>query len=531
MIQSHHWARNLTIDDQDIEYLTGLLLEKEKPLSSKTLARALVEHRLENEAANLRERYQNARLYNPSLQYAVGDRLIFSEFDYETGIVMGLREGNNPDYSNFSVIQVKFDNPIENTRGKKLREFAAGLTVPLDMIEALEDEPGLPFDSSQLNVESILESSGDHIVALLEERLRKNKDLIYMAHTWFPRDLMMEINVGHLNLAEAVLDMSEGGPLHTNEIIEQIGGVGKAPIELQVFSLNYGLRQDSRFDEVGPTGEVLWFLSRLEPTEVLNTPPQLRYSPIDYNRDLITPDLLALEAEIDDELTEADQLDEVPEEVKITLIFPHRRLGTLPLSLKTETIFPTARQSPRVWFTMVDGQDGEEFPAWVVRKERYVYGLAPFYRKHKLPIGAFLTLKQGAPGKVIINFDSYKARTEWIRLMVPKQDGLTFENQKRGIGAAYDEQMIIGADDLAGVEALALEIQKQKRPLISTLKLLIGPLGSLTPQGTVHAKTLYSALNALRRCPPGPIFAALAASPDFQNVGGHYWKLSNEQER
>lgn len=119
MIQSHHWARNLTIDDQDIEYLTGLLLEKEKPLSSKTLARALVEHRLENEAANLRERYQNARLYNPSLPYAVGDRLIFSEFDYETGIVMGLREGNNPDYSNFSVIQVKFDNPIENTRGKK----------------------------------------------------------------------------------------------------------------------------------------------------------------------------------------------------------------------------------------------------------------------------------------------------------------------------------------------------------------------------------------------------------------------------
>jgi len=112
MIQSHHWARNLTIDDQDIEYLTGLLLEKEKPLSSKTLARALVEHRLENEAANLRERYQNARLYNPSLSYAVGDRLIFSEFDYETGIVMGLREGNNPDYSNFSVIQVKFDNPI-----------------------------------------------------------------------------------------------------------------------------------------------------------------------------------------------------------------------------------------------------------------------------------------------------------------------------------------------------------------------------------------------------------------------------------
>jgi hypothetical protein len=115
--------------------------------------------------------------------------------------------------------------------------------------------------------------------------------------------------------------------------------------------------------------------------------------------------------------------------------------------------------------------------------------------------------------------------------MVPKADGLSFENHKRGIGAAYDELMIIGADDLAGVENMAQDIQKQKRPLVSVLKMLIGPLGALTPQGTVHAKTLYSAVNALRRCPPGPIFAALAASPDFQNVGGHYWKLSTEQER
>lgn len=531
MIQSHHWARNLIIDDQDIEYLTGLLLEKEKPLSSKTLARALVEYRLEKEASSLRERYQNARLYNPSLAYTVGDRLIFSEFDYETGVVMGLREGNNPDYSTFSVIQVKFDNPAENIRGKKLREFAAALTVPLDMIEALADEPGLPFDSSALNVENILESAGDQIIAMLDERLRKNKDLIYMAHTWFPRDLMMEINIGHLNLAEAVLDMSEGGPLHTEEIIDQIGGIGKAPMELQVFSLNHGLRQDSRFDEVGPTGEVLWFLSRLEPNDVLTTPPLLRYTPIDYNDDLLTPDLAALEADIDDELSQTEAPDSDIDEVKITLIYPHRRLGTLPLSLKTESIFPTARQSPRVWFTLVDGQDGEEFPAWVVRKERYVYGLAPFYRKHKLPIGAYLTLKQGEPGKVVINYDSYKARTEWIRLMVPKADGLTFENQKRGIGAAYDELMIIGADDLGGVDALSQEIQKQKRPLVSLLKLLIAPLGSLTPQGTVHAKTLYSAVNALRRCPPGPIFAALAANPDFQNVGGHYWKLSSDQER
>ena len=41
---------------------------------------------------------------------------------------------------------------------------------------------------------------------------------------------------------------------------------------LQIFSLNYALFNDERFDEVGPAGEVLWFLNRLEPAEVISTP-------------------------------------------------------------------------------------------------------------------------------------------------------------------------------------------------------------------------------------------------------------------
>jgi hypothetical protein len=165
----------------------------------------------------------------------------------------------------------------------------------------------------------------------------------------------------------------------------------------------------------------------------------------------------------------------------------------------------------------------------VVRKERYVFGLAQFYRKHKLPIGAYIRVRKGEDGsKVIINFNGYKPRTEWIRLIVPKNDQIGFENQKRGIGAEYDELMILGADDLAAVDALSQTVQQQKKSLASILKTIIPALAALTPQGTVHAKTLYSALNALRRCPPGPIFATLVANPDFQNVGGQYWKLSGD---
>ena len=44
---------------------------------------------------------------------------------------------------------------------------------------------------------------------------------------------------------------------------------------LQAFSLNYALQEDTRFDEVGPAGQLLWYLRRLEPPEVLYPPRRL----------------------------------------------------------------------------------------------------------------------------------------------------------------------------------------------------------------------------------------------------------------
>jgi hypothetical protein len=527
MIPSHHWARNFVIEQRDIEHLTGLLLEKETPLNSEDLARALIQERLNQEAATLRDRYKDARFYNPAQQYEVNQRLVFPEFDYETGVVKAIRLGNNPDYGAFNVIAIEFDDDELNSPGKD-REFAAELTVPHELSEEDTDSDSV-MGMADLTVEDVLSAAGDDIINELEVSLRESDELIYMAKKWFPRDLMLDVNVGHLNLAEAVLDIAGGGPLSTPEILEQIGGLESAPPELQEFSMNHALNQDSRFDEVGPTGEVLWFLSRLEPQEVQQTPQMLRYTAIEYDRNLLTREMLAIETEIGDELSPTKPNPTLIDETILTLVYPHRRLGTLPLNDRVASILPTARQTPHVWFTLVDGQDGEEYPAWVVRKEKYVFGLAKFYRKHKLPIGAYVTIRRSEEaGKVVVNFGAYKPRTEWIRLIVPKNDQITFENQKRAIGAEYDDLMILGADDLTAVDALFQNAQQQKKSLTSILKMVIPPLGGLTPQGTVHTKTIYSAVNVLRRCPPGPIFATLIANPDFQNVGGDYWKLSED---
>jgi hypothetical protein len=520
---SHPWARSFSVEKSDIDDLTNLLLEKETPLSTEALARELIEKRLNHEASILKERFKDTQLYNPAHGYSVGQKLLFQAFDYASGTVVSIRAGNNTEYGQFSVIGVKFDNH------DKIREFACELTTPHKLTAEHTNGDNPMTAGADITPDEVLSTSRSEILPVLEKALAASNELASVGGKWFPRDLMLDVNVGHLNLAEAVLDIAEGGPLTTDDILEQMGGLGKAPHELQKFTLNYTLREDPRFDEVGPTGQVLWYLARLEPQEVTQVPANLRYTPVDYDPNLLSSDMLALEAEIDDELSPSIGIPEVGESAAITLTYPHRRVGTLPLTPRIRQIVPTALKTQRVWITLVDGQDGEETTGWVVRNEGYVFGLAVFYRKHRLPVGAYVTIRRSDdPSKIVVDFNAHRPRTEYVRLIVPKGDQLQFENHKRSIGAEYDDLMVLGIDDLQSVDTLFQSTQQQRKSISAILKSIMPGLSRLTPQGTTHAKTLYSVFNVLRRCPPGPIFATLVANPDFQNVGGHYWKLVEE---
>jgi hypothetical protein len=351
----------------------------------------------------------------------------------------------------------------------------------------------------------------NHILRLLHEALRANASLKRVAGYWFPEELTMTVDIGILHLAEAVLDMAGGGPLLTIDIINQIGGIGNAPMQLQIFSLNLALNDDARFDEVGPAGEVLWCLNRMEPDAVRDVPMMLKYKAIEYDDDLLSDEMFDLETELDDEHTEIDFEGSLPR-ATTRLIYPHRRAGTLPLSAKN--------------VELIDKTDGEKYNGWVVHENKYVFGLFEYYKKHHLPVGCSVTVEPGEkPEQILLSYEGYKPRTEWIRILVPQNNRITFENRKRQIGAEYDDLIIIGVDDLAAVDELAKTYQH--KPLATILRDMITALGALTPQGHVHAVTLYSAVNILRRCAPGPIFATLSANPDFEYVGDHYWKLSN----
>ncbi len=515
-----YWTTSFHVTHADIEYLFSQFLEDETPLPIRELAIRLIRHRIAQEEDRLRKQIVRGELFQPRASYRVGQELIFPAIDFSVGKIVGTRTGQNPDYGDFTVIEVEFE-------GQKRREFASELQKPhaLNVDEAggqrLQNLP-------TLDPQTIFDEYGEGIIEELEARLVDEKDAIYFAGKWFLRSLLVDVNVGHLHLAEAILDINGGGPLPASELLKDIDLGKEVSQQLREFSLDVAMSNDDRFDDVGPSGLVQWYLRRLEPPEVLKAPPRLFYQPLDYDHSALSEELLALEREIDDELSALEPPATRSSEAVLTLIYPHRRVGTLPLTSRVEALFPTAIESPRIRVTLIDGQTGAEFAGWVVRENRYVYGLDEFYRRHKLPIGAYVTVRATEdPSRLVIDFQAHRPRTEYIRLAIPTEGRLTFANFKRSIGAGYDELLILGAEDLEGVDAVWAATRDRRRGLMEIMRDLIPELARLNPQNAVHAKTLYSAVNVVRRCPPGPIFAALVTRPEFGHVGGPYWRLSS----
>jgi hypothetical protein len=520
---ANQWVRNFIITGADIEDITNYLLEKETPMTTRELALYVIDKRLKSEKSVIEARYKNAKVYTPSQQYGLGERLMFAMMDFATGKVVAVREGENTQYNTFEVIRVEFDD-AKNNLANGYREFASALTTQHALSDSPTDNPANANDN--LTAQEIVDSSSIEVTSRMLEALRAQKELKQVAGFWFPKDLVLDIDIGSLHLAEAVLDMASGGPLVTESIIEQIGGVGAAPMTLQVFSLNLAMSQDKRFDEVGPAGKILWYLKRMEPDAVQRIPELLNYRPIEYDEDLLTDDMEDLETELDDELTPIDFVGKLTR-ATTTIIYPHRRVGTLPLNAKIRQIFPTAR-TPRIHVSLIDEIDGQRYVGWVVHEHRFVYGVLDYYTKYRLPVGAYVTVKKGEKdGEFILSHQSHKARTEYIPLFTPNPDQIGFENKKRSIGADYDPLLILGVDDLAAIDQLAKSFTHKS--LVTILRSLIHELSKLSPQGAVHFTTLYSAVNVLRRCPPGPIFAILQANPDFQDVGDYYWRIASAE--
>ncbi|MCB8982849.1 MAG: hypothetical protein H6659_03415 [Ardenticatenaceae bacterium] len=512
-----YWGSAFTLTESDVEQIYNHFLEVEKPQTVEQIARVIIAHRVAEEKTRIERLMTDRLVYQPKAGFAVGDELVFPVLKFAHGKVTGIRPGYNPSYGKFNVIAVEIKG--------KTREFASELPIDHDLNL---DNGSITDAFDQVDVNELQTQYGETVADRVTAVLNERAEFVRLGIEWFVKALMVDVNVGHLHLSEAILEVNEGGPLRTDEILPHLDMDPAVDPATQAFSLNYALLNDKRFDEVAPKGQVLWFLKRLEPDGVKNVPERLINTAPSYDRAMLSPQLMLLERELDDEWSNIPA-PPTAQPVVFTLMYPHRHAGTLPLSSRIRPLFPPS-SSPHQRVVLIDDETDEEIVGWVVQEHRYVYGLGDWYEKNEIPIGGFVHLSPGPkPGVLLIGFDRRRAQREWVRLATAVDNRIKFELMRRAVGCGYDDLLIVGTDVVAAIDALWRRAEANDRSVASLLGEIFPELANLNPQNTVHAKTLYSAINMLRRLPPGPVFAELVRHPAFQPVGDHYWRFDSSR--
>lgn len=245
-----YWRDKFRLTDEDYDNVLEHFIAKAAPLSTDALARFLMNERYKDEEAALAARVPT-NAYHPAGRYRVGDLLIFPALGGVRGEVVGQRDGYNPRYDHFKVIQVRFEGRAAP------REFVAEFKHP----HALNIEIGAPVEE-QLSPEQLYERYGFYVRQKLEQALASSGDFVRFGDRWLPAALLVGYNEGHLNIADAMIDIT-GDAMPPGELLKELSDGADVAPPIREFSLNYALSHDSRFVNVGTDERPLWYLRRL----------------------------------------------------------------------------------------------------------------------------------------------------------------------------------------------------------------------------------------------------------------------------
>jgi hypothetical protein len=118
-------------------------------------------------------------------------------------------------------------------------------------------------------------------------------------------------------------------------------------------------------------------------------------------------------------------------------------------------------------------------------------------------------------------------RREWLRTVTVEGNNLVFEVTRVPAACEFDELAAVAVANPAAVDAL--RDQFNRASMESLLERAFSGLAGLSLQRAVHAMTLYSVLNLMRRVPPAPMLATLATSPRYTSLGDNYWAHRGEE--
>ncbi|MBI3912731.1 MAG: hypothetical protein HY327_00840 [Chloroflexi bacterium] len=501
--------------DADAEYLYGLLLERGAPMMLRDLAEQLIAKRLQEQAqVQAQVEARRAQRYQPKETYAAGDRLYFPALNNVTGVVKKTRAGDNPRYGEFQVLVVQLEGEA------KPREFAAAFAHA----HSLNQEPSAETVAAMTPAHA-LQQFGAGLIANLRRRLGADKEFVLIGDQCFLRELLTEIPDGYLNIAEAAIE-SAADALPTIELVNVLQLPPNVKKTGVTFSLASALAHDARFEDVGPAGKVLWYLTRLEPPEAREQPAILEMlaEPVTA----LSPELETIASDLFQESNAGARENKAEpfQELTLVLTYPHRRAGTFPLFPSVRALLPPFAH-PRLKVTFVDAATQEKFAGIAVADGNYLAGLSQWYNTRHLQPGAYVTLRRHAKALTIeMDFQPQRERSLWMRVAKTVNGQLTFAQERRPLAFKCDEEMLIGVGDPVGIDAAAEKLRRAYPHLDALLEYVFPELAKLSGAGRVHAKTLYSAVNFVRRAGLRAVMSALSKSHAFTSAGGGYFVLN-----
>lgn len=512
-----HWRDEFEVTDEDLDLVTGVILDSGQPQPVEALASAVMLRRIQQEREAVARQATSGEVYQPRGTYEVGQSLVFSALDFVRGEVVGRREGTNPKYGTFDVVRVAFEDGSE-------REFAAGLDIAHPLNRPTEELIG--GGDPDLSDADIVSAYDAYASGKLQLALGEREEFVEFSDRWFLRELLPEITVGHLNLAEAAIDVA-GHPLAAAEMLRDLE-VGTGTEAAQLFALNSALAQDERFDNVGSPERPVWYLRALEP-EALHSPPAVLENGIGaVSGEYVGLTMLDLVEAI------GDELDEVPsaiaresQSVECVVTFPHLHAGTLP--------FPgqfleglAASDAAYLSIDLVDENRDERFQAWVVPALRYIAGLEAWYQRVGMVVGGQVTLRRSQDlGTFSIAVEPARDMgSNWVRSAQVTDGELHLQlRPPRGLNVR------VGTDadafiDVPEPEAIAEFMASEEQQAVSIgdlVRAAFHHLAGLTGSGFAHAKAIHSVANLIHRTGAVPVFAELTRQACFDPLGQGLW--------
>ena len=167
---AEYWLEELTIRKDDVEHLYEWLLEGSTPQTLDDLSVRAVARRCSREEEALLKQTDKGAIYQPQEAYEVGQQVVFPALDYVAAEVVAVREGENPRYGPFSVIQVRMEGS-DNV----MREFATDFVLdhPLNRSAILLDD-----SEDILAAEQLYELYGQNIRGRLQDALQSTDDFV-----------------------------------------------------------------------------------------------------------------------------------------------------------------------------------------------------------------------------------------------------------------------------------------------------------------------------------------------------------------